>query len=154
MARRYPATRLCGANKYMKSLIARVRVPLLALLCLQFSEAASAQWLQGEHDLMGTQGSVELWANDEAIARVTLQAVFDEIERLDLMMKPWYDASELARINREAGRKRLITTAEMIEVVEMSLHYSQLSEVPSISVLPPLDNITTIVRDIPPTTFA
>lgn len=88
----------------------------------------NAAWLSESQELMGTQVIVELWSDDDALGKKATREVMAEIERLDLMMNPWNPASELARINREAGRETVVTTPEIIEVVQRALLYSQLSE--------------------------
>lgn len=88
----------------------------------------SAQWHEQSRHLMGTQVSVELWHENEREATALIEAVFAEIERLDVMMNPWNEASELARINREAGKGNVSTTRELFTVLERAVHYSQLSD--------------------------
>ena len=87
-----------------------------------------ATWLSETRELMGTQVTVELWCDDESFGHRSIQKVMGEIERLDLMMNPWNPASELARINREAGKGAVATTPEIVEVVERALYYSRLSK--------------------------
>ncbi len=76
---------------------------------------------------MGTLIAVELWTEDAAAGKAAIQNVFAEFDRLDAMMNPWNPASELSRINREAARGPVATTAEIVEVVARAAHYSQLS---------------------------
>ena len=101
---------------------------LLSLCMVIYSTALHAQWQSAEKTLMGTQVSVELWSDGVEEGRNAIDAAFAEIERLDLMMNPWNAASELARINREAGKHPVTTTPEIVEVVERALYYSRLSE--------------------------
>lgn len=106
-----------------------MRAFLLIPLCvLLYSAALHAEWQSAEETLMGTQVSVELWSDDPEAGLDAIDAVFAEVERLDLMMNPWNTASELARINREAGKHPVITTPEIVEVVERALYYSRLSD--------------------------
>ncbi len=97
---------------------------MLALPAVQ----VRANWFSEDAQLMGTSVSVELWGEDEARSRQLIAAVLAEFQRLDLMMNPWNPASELARINREAGRAAVVTTPEILWVVERALYYSRLSE--------------------------
>lgn len=90
--------------------------------------SASAEWFEEQRHLMGTQVSVELWHDNERDAKALMRRVFAEVERLDLMMNPWNEASELARINREAGTRRVSTTTEIFTVLERALFYSRLSD--------------------------
>jgi FAD:protein FMN transferase len=88
---------------------------------------ASAEWHKQQRELMGTAVTVEFWFTDKAAAGKLGAEVFAEFERLDLMMNPWNPASELALINRQAAKGPVKTTAEIVEVVQRALHYSQLS---------------------------
>jgi thiamine biosynthesis lipoprotein len=89
---------------------------------------ACAEWFSEDAQLMGTSVSVELWGEDAARSRQLMTEVLAEFQRLDLMMNPWNPASELARINRRAGRAAVVTTPEILAVVERALYYSHLSE--------------------------
>lgn len=100
----------------------------VAAFLLLGSAALRAEWLQGERELMGTQVSVELWVDDKAAGQRLMQEVFAEVRRLDLMMNPWNDASELARINRDAGQRPVAASPEIIAVVQKAKHYSELSD--------------------------
>ncbi len=101
---------------------------LFSLSVFFYSSALQAEWHSADKTLMGTQVSVELWSDDPDVGLDAIDAVLDEVERLDLMMNPWNAASELARINREAGKHPVTTTPEIVEVVERALHYSRLSD--------------------------
>jgi FAD:protein FMN transferase len=102
---------------------------LLAVLLigLTWSGQLHAQWLRDTRELMGTRVSVELWSEDALAGRRGIDAVMEEVQRLDVMMNPWNPASELARINREAARAPVVTTPEIMEVLERALYYSRLS---------------------------
>lgn len=95
------------------------------LLCLAWPTAA--EWFSEERELMGTRVAVEIWSDGPASASEAAAQAFAEIQRLDLMMNPWNESSELARINREAATNPNTTSPEIIEVVERALHYSALS---------------------------
>jgi thiamine biosynthesis lipoprotein len=99
------------------------------LLTLMLPAAQTrAEWFSEEAQLMGTRVSVELWGEDAPRSRQLIAEVLAEFQRLDLMMNPWNPASELARINREAGHSTVVTTPEILAVVERALYYSRLSE--------------------------
>jgi thiamine biosynthesis lipoprotein len=113
----------------MEHRVHKTRILLLPLLSVfLYSTALHAEWQSAEKTLRGTQISVELWSDAPEVGLEAIDAVFTEVERLDLMMNPWNAASELARINREAGKHTVTTTPEIVEVVERALYYSRLSE--------------------------
>ncbi|WP_240725044.1 FAD:protein FMN transferase [Mangrovimicrobium sediminis] len=95
-------------------------------LCLAAC-TAKAEWLAQTRSMMGTEIRVELWAENAERGSAAQQAVFDEVHRLDLMMNPMNPDSELSRINREAAQEPVVTTPEIVEVVQRALYYSDLS---------------------------
>lgn len=97
------------------------------VLTLLTAGDVKAEWLKDQRELMGTQITVELWAEEVASGEKAIEQVFDEVRRLDEMMNPWNPNSELSRINREATDRAVVTTLEIIEVVSRALHYSRLS---------------------------
>lgn len=101
---------------------------MLGLLALLAPHQLQAAWLSDSRELMGTRVSVELWSEDAAAGQRAIDEVMAEIQRLDEMMNPWNPASELARINREAARGAVVTSPEIIEVIERALFYSRLSQ--------------------------
>jgi thiamine biosynthesis lipoprotein len=76
---------------------------------------------------MGTAVSVELWADDDKTAQAAIEAVMQEMTRIDQTMSPFIATSDLALINREATRHPVKITAEMMHLLKTSIHYSQLS---------------------------
>jgi len=113
----------------MYNITRTLRVALLScLVCVLMVADLQAQWLRGEQELMGTRVSVELWSPQQASGQQLMDAVFAEVQRLDLMMNPWNADSELSRINREAAATTVTTTPEIIEVIERALYYSRLSD--------------------------
>ena len=100
----------------------------LALCLLALSPSVAAEWLSEGRELMGTRVTVEILTGDKTQGDRLANAVYDEVERLDLMMNPWNPDSELARINREAADTAVVTTPEIVEVVERARYYSELSE--------------------------
>jgi len=94
---------------------------------LAVPNGAQAQWIKDRRHLMGTEVSVELWAEGVDAPEQAIEAVFAEFHRLDEMMNPWNPKSELSRINRDAAKRATVTTAEIIQVVTKAMYYSRLS---------------------------
>ncbi|MFK8048504.1 MAG: FAD:protein FMN transferase [Halioglobus sp.] len=103
------------------------KIVLCILLPLLATSGVKAEWLKDHRELMGTQISVELWADDVESGHTAIEKVFEEVQRLDEMMNPWNPNSELSRINRDAAEHAVTTTPEIIEVVSKALYYSRLS---------------------------
>lgn len=89
---------------------------------------APAGWLQRDDVAMGTTIHVELWADDARAGEAAVQAVFDEMHRIDRAWSPHKAGSELSRINREAGRRAVPLSEEGYTLIERALAFSALTE--------------------------
>ena len=94
---------------------------------LSASEAPAAGWFRRHEAVMGTAISVELWADDARHGQAACAAVIDEMHRIDRAMSPHKPASELSRINRDAGQRAVALSEEMFDLVERALEYSLLT---------------------------
>jgi len=56
-----------------------------------------------------------------------VQAIMDEMHRIDALMSPFKPDSELSRINREAAQKPIAISQEMFDLISRSLEFSKLS---------------------------
>jgi thiamine biosynthesis lipoprotein len=81
-----------------------------------------------EQAIMGTAIRVELWCEGQRLAAAAMQAVMDEMHRIDRAMSPHKADSELSRINARAARMPVALSAEMFALVQRALHFSQLSQ--------------------------
>lgn len=89
---------------------------------------AHAEWFSATRAIMGTAVSVELWMDDAAAAQAAIDAVMTEMHHVDTSMSPYIETSELAKINREGSRHPVKISAEMMALLQHSLHYSQLTD--------------------------
>ena len=78
---------------------------LVCMLCLMIT-SVEAQWYQDEAAIMGTNIRVELWAENDAVGKIALASVMDEMRRINNLMSPYIEQSELSRLNREAKNRR------------------------------------------------
>ncbi len=76
-----------------------------------------AQWFEDEQAIMGTPIRVELWSDDASEAKAAIKAVMSEMQRIDALMSPFKDNSELARINRQAGDTPVILSKELFQLI-------------------------------------
>ena len=88
---------------------------------------APAGWCKREEAIMGTAISVELWSDDRAAGEAAIQAVMDEMHRIDHLMSPYKAESELSIINRDAAQRPVPLCAEMFNLISRSVHFSELS---------------------------
>jgi thiamine biosynthesis lipoprotein len=108
------------------TMLNRLRIGV-ALLALLLAHGVRADWYSDKRGIMGTAISVELWADDAETAHAAIEAVMQEMVRIDQAMSPWIETSELALINREATQHPVKISAEMMLLLKTSLHYSEVS---------------------------
>jgi FAD:protein FMN transferase len=89
--------------------------------------AASGGWLRREEAIMGTSISVELWSEDRAAGESAIEAVMDEMHRIDRAMSPHKPDSELSRINRDAADAAVPVSAEMARLLSRANDFAQIS---------------------------
>ena len=87
-----------------------------------------AKWMSREEAIMGTAIRVELWHEEPAMGEAALDAVMEEMHRIDRAMSPFKPESELSRLNREAAKAPVPVSREMFELVARSVEFSKLSE--------------------------
>ncbi len=108
--------------------MSRIYAPTLWLILslLPLSAVAEDRWQQHEWDVMGTRASVTLWAEQDAAP--LFAALEAELSRLNELLSPWIESSELARVNREAATSAQTVSAEFYALLERSRHYYQLTD--------------------------
>jgi FAD:protein FMN transferase len=89
---------------------------------------APAGWCKREEAIMGTAITVELWSDDRAAGEAAIDAVMDEMHRIDRLMSTYRPESELSRINRDAAQRAVPMCAELFNLIARSLHFSELSD--------------------------
>ena len=89
---------------------------------------AAGGWFRREEAMMATAIVAELWAESAAEAEAALDAVMDEMRRIERTMSPFRESSELSRVNREAGHQAVPVSAELLELVTRAVGFSALSQ--------------------------
>jgi thiamine biosynthesis lipoprotein len=110
-----------------KSPFAFLKVTFLWAVLLTGALPAQAQWLSREEAIMGTAIRVELWSDDKAAGEAAIDAVMEEMHRIDREMSPFKPESELSRINREAADHPVPISTEMFDILSRSIEFSELS---------------------------
>lgn len=100
---------------------------LLTILFVLTMPTATAGWLSDHAAIMGTEVSVELWHEDDAQGRALIEAVFDDMRRIDQLMSTHRADSELSRINASAADTAVVTTCELLDLIQLALDYSELT---------------------------
>jgi FAD:protein FMN transferase len=86
-----------------------------------------AGWMRRDEAIMGTAISVELWCDDALAGRSAIEAVMQEMHRIDRTMSPHKSDSELSRINRDAPHAAVPVSVEMARLLARANDFSQLS---------------------------
>ncbi|RDH83112.1 MAG: thiamine biosynthesis protein ApbE [endosymbiont of Galathealinum brachiosum] len=89
--------------------------------------SASAEWFSYKQAIMGTPILVEMFAENTQQAKQCSDRVFEEMHRIDNLMSPYIEKSELALVNRNAAREAVNIGRELFELIQQSIKFSQLS---------------------------
>ena len=77
--------------------------------------------------IMGTFAEVSMYSNDEKTAGKAIDEVLNEMERMDRIMSNYKDDSELSQLNKKAVKLPVSCSRELLDVIEKSQYYSELS---------------------------
>lgn len=102
---------------------------------------------------MGTMIEITLLSEDEEASRKAALRAFHEIKRIEHLMSPWIEASDISRLNRSAGMEWVKVTSETFEVIQKSQKISVLSEGGFDITIAPLAQLWRKARErgVPPT---
>ena len=90
-------------------------------------DTSAPRWFSRDEAIMGTAIHVELWSDDRAAAECAIDAVIAEMHRIDALMSPYKEDSELSLINREAAQRPVRVCDELFTLLTRSLAFSELS---------------------------
>ncbi len=99
----------------------------LTVILLTGSSLSHADWFKQEQAIMGTIIRVELWHTDKEKADSAIQAVMQNMHRIDRMMSPYKKDSSLSRINREAAQHAVRIETELFDLIARAQHFSRLT---------------------------
>ena len=107
-----------------------IRSACLALLALSACAAlpARAEWLERTEAIMGTRCYVQLWADDPDKGNAAIDAVMDELRRIDNLMSHYKPESQLSQINAHANDYPVQVDKELFDLIKLSTHYSQITD--------------------------
>jgi len=103
----------------------RLSLALAGCLALLLPRGSAAGWLEQEQTIMGTSIRVELWLPDEARGAKAIEAVMQEMHRIDALMSTYKPQSQLSQVNREAASSPVPVTAELFSLLHRSLQLSE-----------------------------
>jgi len=84
-------------------------------------------WHCRDEAVMATSVRVELWCEDNDRARAAIDAVMDDMRRIERSMNAFDPHSDLSVINRDAAQRSVEVNAELYGLIERSLDFSRLS---------------------------
>jgi thiamine biosynthesis lipoprotein len=98
------------------------------LLCVLFlAGCPRSRTVHRTETIMGTQVTITVVADTPEAGERAIDSGMAELRRLDAMMSLYKDDSEIAKVNRAAGKTPVKVSPEMIEVIERSLETSRLT---------------------------
>jgi thiamine biosynthesis lipoprotein len=100
---------------------------LLLLIIGLLPATAMSDWLREEAAIMGTAITVELWHEDPSQGRALIEAVFNEMHRIDELMSSYKPDSELSRVNADGASGPVIVSKELFRLIEHAQSYSELT---------------------------
>jgi thiamine biosynthesis lipoprotein len=74
---------------------------------------------------MGTNIYVEVWSEKEILGKQALTSVMLEMERINQLMSPYIESSELSKLNRLAGTSFIPVSQELYDLIKPSVGISQ-----------------------------
>ncbi len=112
-----------------KKSICRSFFKQLILGCLiSIAGLTNAEWLTEDATIMGTTIRVEVWHPKEEVRQKGAQLVLEEMERINRLMSPYIDQSQLSKINKYAHEGPIEIDKDLFAVIKKSLEISELTQ--------------------------
>ena len=105
--------------------IPEITLPILLLCMLLNSGSSYGKWFEDNQGIMGTNIHVELWSDSALQGESAIQAVMDEMQRINQLMSPYIENSELSRLNRQAAEGAVPISKELFELIELSVELAK-----------------------------
>lgn len=102
--------------------------PALALLCLGLCSFVHAKWYVGDRGIMGTNIHTEIWADSDAQGKQAVELVMQEMERINQLMSPYIEQSELSQLNARAAVAPVCVSQELFDLIKLSSGISEETE--------------------------
>ena len=88
---------------------------------------ANADWVRRNEAIMGTAIYVELWHPDQQAGESAIDAVIDEMHRIDRLMSTYKPNSEISQVNDRAATEPVLVSDELKNLILKSLELSELT---------------------------
>ncbi len=101
---------------------------MLAVLSLFAVTPARADWVRREETVMGTRIYVEAWHDNPVQGELALDAVMENMRRIDRLMSHYRPDSQLSQINIHGAIEPVVVDPELFELIRTSVHFSEITE--------------------------
>ena len=101
-------------------------IRLFFLLILALSLPLQAEWRSAVWDSMGTRATLEFWDNGDH-GDLIVTSIKQEFDRLQHLLSPWIEDSELARFNALDANINMTISSEFHQLLKRSAYYAQIS---------------------------
>jgi thiamine biosynthesis lipoprotein len=99
--------------------------PVLWLFLITFSSLSHAKWYEEQQGIMGTNIHVELCSESPRQGEDAIQAVMIEMERINQLMSPYIESSELSQLNLYAAEKTVPVSPELFTLIALSVELAK-----------------------------
>jgi thiamine biosynthesis lipoprotein len=94
--------------------------PILLFCILVYSGLSYGKWFEDNQGIMGTNIHVELWSDSARQGEDAIQAVMDEMQRINQLMSPYIESSELSQLNAHAAEVSVPVSKELFDLIFLS----------------------------------
>ncbi len=101
---------------------------LLISINYLFSLNSHADWFKNKQAIMGTEIRLEFWLDDADKADLLIKAIMTEMHRIDALMSPFKDDSELSTLNRLGATQKVKLSEELFNLIKKSITISKLTK--------------------------
>jgi len=115
------------SSPFYKGGVICVSIFLLLILTAYPPSSHSANLFKFHQVAMGTVVEMTLMGESEESAKKAAFQAFQEMKRIEYLMSPWIESSDVTRINRSAGNDGVRVSPETVEVIKRAQEVSKLS---------------------------
>jgi thiamine biosynthesis lipoprotein len=99
--------------------------PVLLLCMMAYSGLSYAKWFEDNQGIMGTNIHVELWSESVQQGKDATQAVMAEMQRINQLMSPYIESSELSQLNSRGSISAVPVSKELFELISLSVELAK-----------------------------
>jgi thiamine biosynthesis lipoprotein len=100
-------------------------LPILMYCILVYSGLCSGKWFEDNQGIMGTNIHVELWSDSTQEGEEAVLSVMHEMQRINQLMSPYIESSELSQLNKHASYTPVTISKELFELIVLSVELAK-----------------------------